>query len=285
MKRVVLVTGLRMAKPDPETHRVLPLLATLGLQLEVLPWQADVDWSAYDGVVVRTPWDYFEQREAFLAWAQRVHAVTPVLNPPEVLVWNSHKGYLRQLQRAGVPTVPTLWLQRGQEVPDLAGLGWTELVVKPAVSVGAIGACRDRAEAVALREHAVRLVASDDVMVQPFVPEVVTQGEVSLVFLAGRFSHAVRKLPAAGDYRVQDMYGGRVQAWEPDASALALAGQVLLHTPAPCLYARVDLVPHQGGWVLMELEVIEPELFLGFGDGARAFATAIDEAVVAKQRL
>lgn len=276
LPRIALVTGATMTKPDPETHLLVAALGQLGIAADVLPWNSEQDWAAYPLVVVRTPWDYFRHLDAFVAWAGRVSALTHFVNPAAVIAWNSHKGYLRELAAGGVATVPTLWLARGatDARTRLAAQGWGEVVVKPAVSIGAIGALRADAADPACIAHLETLVAAGDVMVQPFVASVADTGEVSLIYFGGRFSHAICKRPAAGDYRVQDMYGGTVHAHTPSAAECALAEAVLAHAPAPTTYARVDLVSHEGRPVLMELEVIEPELFLGATPEAAAHFAA-----------
>ena len=263
--RIVLVTGATMAKPDPETHLLVDALARIGVEAVVAPWDSPEDWAAYPLVVVRTPWDYFKRLPEFLAWAARTSKLTAFVNPYAVIDWNSHKEYLRELAGRGIPTVPTLWLDKGcsDARAQLRARNWDEVVVKPAVSIGAIGALRAQASDPACVAHMERLVEEGDVMVQPFVESVAEAGEVSLVYFGGHFSHAIRKKPAAGDYRVQDMYGGSVHAHEPTAAELALASAVLAQTPAPATYARIDLVDFEGRPALMEAELIEPELFLG----------------------
>ena len=263
--RIALVTGAEMAKPDPETHYLVAALAELGVEADVLPWDSPVDWAAWPLVVVRTPWDYFRRLPEFLAWAEATHQLTRFVNPYAVIAWNCHKQYLRGLAADGIPTVPTLWLDQGcaDARAQLKARGWGEVVVKPAVSIGAIGALRADAADSACLAHLDRLVADGDVMVQPFVTSVAEAGEVSLVYFGGRFSHAIRKQPAAGDFRVQDMYGGTVHAHQPTDAELAVADAVLARTPAPTTYARIDLVEFAGAPALMEAELIEPELFLG----------------------
>lgn len=263
--RIALVTGAEMAKPDPETHYLVAALAQLGVAADIVPWDAPVDWATWPLVVVRTPWDYFRRLPEFLAWAERTRRLARFVNPYEVIDWNSHKQYLRGLAEAGIATVPTLWLDHGcrDARARLAARGWGEVVVKPAVSIGAIGALRAEALDPACLEHLDRLVAEGDVMVQPFVASVAEAGEVSLVYFGGRFSHAIRKQPAPGDFRVQDMYGGTVHPHQPTAAELAVADAVLARTPAPTTYARIDLVEFAGAPALMEAELIEPELFLG----------------------
>ena len=276
--RIALVTGASMAKPDPETHWLVAALANQGVAADVLPWDGATDWATYPLVVVRTPWDYFRHLDAFLAWAERTSALTQLVNPVTVIAWNSHKGYLRELAADGVATVPTLWIERAAAAPGarLAAPGWDEVVVKPAVSIGAIGALRARADDPACLAHLESLVAEGDVMVQPFVRSIAEAGEMSLIYFGGVFSHAICKRPAAGDYRVQDMYGGTVHAHTPTMAERTLAEAVLQHAPAATSYARVDLVSHEGRPVLMELEAIEPELFLGATpDAAANFAAEL----------
>lgn len=283
--RIVLVTGAEMAKPDPETHHLVAALAQLGVNADVVPWSAPVDWAAWPLVVVRTPWDYFRRLPEFLAWAEATSRLTRFVNPLAVIDWNCHKQYLRQLAAEGIPTVPTLWLDKGcaDGRAQLAARGWGEVVVKPAVSIGAIGALRAMASDPACLAHLDSLVADGDVMVQPFVASVAEAGEVSLVYFGGHFSHAIRKQPAAGDFRVQDMYGGTVHPHQPTEAELAVADAVLARTPAPTTYARIDLVEFAGAPALMEAELIEPELFLGATpEAAMNFARVLRDALRAE---
>ena len=145
--RIALVTGASMAKPDPESHLLVAALARRGIAADLVPWDSAQAWASYRLVVVRTPWDYFARLEEFLHWARTTSALTDFVNPFPVIEWNSHKAYLRELAAAGIATVPTLWLARGASdaATCLRDRGWDEVVVKPAVSIGAIGALRARA--------------------------------------------------------------------------------------------------------------------------------------------
>ncbi|HEX7106519.1 MAG TPA: hypothetical protein VF218_11180 [Acidothermaceae bacterium] len=265
MVDIVLVTGREMPIPDPESHLLVAALRGLGLEVAVQPWGGEFEWDKASLVVIRTPWDYFRAREEFLAWARDVAATTTLVNPFEVVEWNSHKAYLPELRAAGVPTVDTTVVSRGasredQEAALRAQVG--DVVVKPAVGGGAVGALRAAAADDAARRQLARLVESGDALVQPLAASVTTQGEVSLIAFGGQFSHAVRKVPAAGDYRVQVEYGGRVESHEPSDVELAVATAALASTPLATTYGRVDLVRVDGQPVVMELEVIEPQLFL-----------------------
>lgn len=277
--RIALVTGASMAKPDPESHLLVAALARRGIAAELVPWDSAQVWASYRLVVVRTPWDYFARLEEFLDWARRTSALTDFVNPFSVIEWNSHKAYLRELAAAGIATVPTLWLERGavDAATRLRDRAWDEVVVKPAVSIGAIGAMRARAADPACVRHVEQLVAEGDVMVQPFVASVAAAGEVSLIYFGGAFSHAIRKQPAPGDFRVQDMYGGTIHAHDPSDAEHELAARALTCVPSPTTYARVDVVELDHGPAVMEIELIEPELFLGASEyAADRFADVIE---------
>lgn len=243
---------------------------------------AAVDWSSYDLAVVRTTWDYTLARDAFLAWAVDAGTRTRLENPPDVLRWNTHKSYLLELEERGAPIVPTAWLGRGDTV-DLAGLcagrGWDEVVLKPAVAAGSDGVVRAGGGAAGHRraqDALDALVASGDVMVQPFRSRI-AEGELSLVAIEGRITHAVRKRPAEGEYRVQGRFGGRYAREHPSADAVALAEWILGALGDPLLYARVDLITADDGSLeLGEVEATEPDLYLEHSEeGTRALVEAM----------
>jgi glutathione synthase/RimK-type ligase-like ATP-grasp enzyme len=273
-----------MAKPDPESHLLVAALARRGISAELVPWDSAQQWASYRLVVVRTPWDYFSRLAEFLEWARTTSALTDFVNPFSVIEWNSHKAYLRELASAGVATVPTLWLARGavDAAEALRDCGWDQVVVKPAVSIGAIGAMRAQASDPACVRHLEQLVTEGDVMVQPFVSSVAKDGEISLIYFGGVFSHAICKRPAPGDFRVQDMYGGTVHAHTPSDSEYELASRALACVPSPTTYARIDLVEFDARPALMEIELIEPELFLGASElAADRFAAVLEQRCAA----
>ena len=275
--RVALITGAEMAKPDPESHLLIHELGLLGITSELISWRASLDWSLFDLVVIRTPWDYFLHLEEFLSWVDDVEKVTRVLNSNRILRWNSHKKYLKELSSFGVPTVPTVWVTKNQQCADLIdSIEWPIVVVKPAVSIGAIGALKGRSQNNLVKQHLKEEVKKGDVMIQPFLESVAAFGELSLVYFNGVYSHSILKKPQQGDYRVQDAYGGTNAVFEPEIEAQKIGDQVLSYLPDFSLYARVDLVKYQNQWLLMELEAIEPELFLPIAPQASVrFAKAI----------
>ncbi|HQR17464.1 MAG TPA: hypothetical protein PK948_03785 [Gemmatimonadales bacterium] len=284
MPRVALATCAALPQLDVEDAPLVPALRRAGIDGVPLVWNDPaVDWTAYDLVVVRTTWDYPNKIAAFLAWADRVAAARRLWNPAPMLRWNTDKLYLRELSERGVPIVPTLWFARGS-VADLPRLlaeeGWTEAVLKPVVSAGArrtrlVGPSTVREGAHFLAEQ----LTQRAMMVQPYVAEVSTVGELSLLYFNGRFSHAVRKIPAAGDFRVQTEHGGRVLAVQPTPAEFAAGQRVLDALAEDTLYARIDLLPTTDGVLrLLELEVTEPSMFLRWdADAPDRFAAAIQE--------
>jgi glutathione synthase/RimK-type ligase-like ATP-grasp enzyme len=257
---IVASTRVRSERSDAENRPLVAALEERGVSAGVEPWDADeavVGWSAADLVVVRTTWDYSARRDEFLAWAQRVAASTVLQNPLPVLEWNSHKRYLVELAAAGVPVVPTRLVPAGTE-PEPLGPG--RVVVKPAVSAG--GRDTVRGLGPELDGALAALVAVGDALVQPAVESIDRDGEVSLIRLGSRWSHAVRKFPAAGGFLVHERHGGRLEDHEPTPRELEVAEAALALAPAPVHAARVDLVRVDGDPVVMELELIEPELFL-----------------------
>jgi glutathione synthase/RimK-type ligase-like ATP-grasp enzyme len=275
-RRVAVVNSRAYASHDPEAALVVAALCDAGVQAELQPWDADVDWGAHELVVVRSPWDYFTRLEEFLGWVDRVAAQTRIVNPASVIRWNSHKGYLPGLAAQGVPVLPTLLLGRGADgaVARLAACGWADVVVKPAVDGGARETLRADPRSPEAAAHAERLAAAGDVVVQPYAPQV-EAGETSLLFFGGELSHAVRKVPAAGDYRVQAHHGGTEHPHRATPAELETARRAMACAPGPLTYARVDLVDVDGVPTLMELEVIEPDLFLRLDDAALGRFTAV----------
>lgn len=271
---VGLVTCGRFPDLWEDDRLLLQPLAERGMQGVPVRWDADVDWNAFDALVIRSTWDYFERADEFAAWIDaRAAGRTPVWNPPDILRWNMQKGYLRELAAAGVPVVQTHWVERGSAV-DLADVlrdrDWERAVIKPAISGGAWKTAPvrrdDPAGSSALWNE---LVAGHDVMVQPFLDQIVDEGEWSVIFIGGEYSSTVLKRPAKGDYRVQEPHGGSSTfVAEPPAGLVEQARAVLAHVPAELLYARVDGIRDGDTFVLIELEILEPYLFFYTAPGS-----------------
>lgn len=262
---IALITGgaETMPAPDPESHLLVDALVERGVRAALVRWDEERDWAQVPLVVCRTPWDYFARSDEFLHWVRATGAATRLLNPAGLLEWNLHKRYLAELAERGVPVVPTTALGPGSSAAARAAALATDgdVVIKPAISVGAQRTVRVGAQSDAARDHLAALLRDGDALVQPYLPDV-EDGEVSLVLFAGELSHAVRKVPASGDFRVQEEHGGAVLLHEPTDAERAVARRTLDALPWPTTYARIDLVTTPDGPLLMEAELIEPELFL-----------------------
>lgn len=281
--RIAIATcaGYADLKVDDELLRAA--LRERGATADSVVWDAEADWGGFDLCLVRSTWDYHEKYDRFLDWTRQVEAAAALRNPAQTIVWNSDKTYLRELGQQGVRTVPTTWVSRGSEADlerILAEQGWDEAVVKPVVDLGAKNLRRmRRGEGSGVLEEVLR---RHDAMVQPFLPSLEEEGETSLIFIAGELSHAVRKRPAPGDFRVQSIWGGTAAPAELEATQVELARQALGHLDEVPLYARVDLVTGlDGSPCLIELELIEPNLYLSTHPGA---ADRLADAVMALLR-
>ena len=259
-------------------------LNTLGWSVATNAWcDTSVNWAAYDLVVVRSTWDYHHRPGNFLSTLRRIERSGAVLaNPLNTIEWNINKRYLRELASRGVDIVPTHWGRAGT-LPDAAELfttlGCDELVLKRVVGAGAQNAYRLRSgETDDIWDEVQNTYANQDWMAQPFLDSVINDGESSLFFFDGEFSHAVRKVPKTGDYRVQEEYGSTLTRIDPGADLRTAADVVMARVAATPLYARVDLVRGTAGaHQLMELELIEPALYLRLDESApEKFARALD---------
>ncbi len=266
---VAIVTCTVLPEVDPDEDLLLGALTYADLEPVMVAWDDDgVDWSAYDIAVLRSAWNYIDNLDAFLDWAVHAGTQTHLFNPVEVVQWNTHKGYLRDLAKRGAPVVPTAWIGVGEELEladIMADRGWHDVVAKPVVGAGSFLTDRitdpatDRAKAF-WRE----LCTDREVMVQPYMTSVETYGERSLIWIDGELTHAVRKSPRLGDA------DEHVSAALPIAhSERELAEAVIADIPQSLLYARIDLIrDDQDQPLLAELELVEPSLFLKQDPGA-----------------
>ena len=269
--RIAFVTHDARPEPTEDDRLLADALSARGATVVGVPWSdASVEWTAYDAVVVRSCWDYFHRADEFHVWLDRLERDRArVHNDVRTLRWNADKSYLRELHARGVPIIPTRWLRHGgaSSLRELRrDTGWSELVVKPTVSGGAHRTWRaEPGDEASDDARLATMIGEGAVMVQPLVDEIEREGEWSLLFFGGGYSHAVLKRPRSGDFRVQREHGGSLAPAEPSPDVLAAAKRVLAALPfdgEPPLYARVDGCVVDGELLLMELELLEPELFL-----------------------
>jgi glutathione synthase/RimK-type ligase-like ATP-grasp enzyme len=286
MSRIAFATSKALKDlTDDDRLAVAPLK---GRGIEVVPaiWNdPKVVWEAFDLVVGRSPWDYMHHGDAFRDWFTTLdRAGVPVQNPTSVLRWNLDKVYLKWIEERGGSVVPTEWVEKGGRV-DLTEVlkrrGWTRAVVKPTVSGGAVDTwIIDQGSAAANQEKILPILSRCGLMIQPFLAEIETEGELSMLFYNGKYSHAVRKRPKSGDFRVQTDHGGTVEPGTPSADTLREAQRIVDLRGEDLLYARVDGVVVGDEFLLMEYEVLEPQIFLPYHPQAvTRFVDAVEECL------
>jgi len=270
---VLLVTCAAMPGLHEDDRYLLRALRERGIPAEPAVWEDRLrDWGAASLCVIRSAWDYSYRRDAFVRWAHGVADVTLLRNSAALVEWNTHKRYLVDLAHHGVPAVPTVLLDAG-DVPDLASLlkerGWQRAVLKAAVAQTGRYAMLVTPDTVdAGQAHLERILPHEDMLLQPFVERVPERGEASLVFIDSEFTHAVRKRGAPDTFMVHDDYGGSVRPTRPRHDEMAVAEAALDTLEHAPLYARVDVVRDREQPVVMELELVEPELFLRYSAAA-----------------
>lgn len=279
---IALITCDALPALYEDDHLLVAALDELGVASRPVVWSDPaIDWAGFDAIVIRSPWDYFVRLAEFRAWLDaRIASGAPMINDAAILEWNFDKRYLDDLAAAGVAMIPTIVVPRG-ELPDVAALardrGWDDVVVKPTISGGAYRLHRFRvAEADQHRAELARTLEDRGLLIQPFLPEIEADGEVSMMLFDGEPSHAVRKRPKPGEFRVQFQYGGTTEPLEPAPAWVDAARTCVAAAPSLPTYARVDGVIVDGAFLLMELEVFEPVMYLARDPRAAArFARAI----------
>jgi glutathione synthase/RimK-type ligase-like ATP-grasp enzyme len=262
--RITLATCDHLPEPTASDQALARALQARGAQVVGLPWSSISEDAPADLIVLRSTWDYHKRIDEFRDWLDRMErAGKRIVNPPETVRWNLDKAYLLELEAAGI-AIPRTTMLDGATPETIHGVmeeaGWTNAVLKPRVSATAHGTFRIRANDVEWHKQLAETRQAGS-LIQEYVTEITTRGELSLLFFDGQFSHAAIKRPKSGDFRVQTDFGGTAETTTPSRAAIEFAERVLAAQPAEWLYARVDLVEASRGPLLMELELIEPHLF------------------------
>lgn len=271
-KRIAFATCCTSPDLAKDDVHLAAALSDAGHHVEAAAWDDQtIDWTRYDTVIIRSTWNYHIHPQAFLAWLRKLEShQLQVANPVDILEWNMDKGYLADLRQLDVPIPPTLFLDDPQthlgEV--FRNTGWKKAVIKPCISATAhntwvVHPHTAAAETAKLHE----LLQTGRYMIQEFLEEVGIDGEYSLIFFGQQYSHAVKKTPKKGDFRVQEQFGGLSSPTRPSGDiirqATAILDTAVPFTSSPrLLYARVDGVIRKGIFTLMELELVEPSLFI-----------------------
>jgi glutathione synthase/RimK-type ligase-like ATP-grasp enzyme len=284
MPRVAFLTLENAADFVIDDSLAIDELTRRGWDAAQIPWtRPDVDWGAFDLVLIRTTWDYMDRVKEFLATLAQIDASgTRLENSRDIVEWNIDKQYLRTLERRGVTIVPSVWGHGGDARTFAAlfvTLQETEIVVKPTISGGAMDTFRLHAPLSDVTlQHLVDTFADRDWFAQPFLRTVITEGEYSLFYFAGQLSHAIQKVPKAGDFRVQEEHGGEISAIAVTPELRKMADSVIATLDPVPFQARIDLVRLDNGKLaVMEVELIEPSLYFRMDERTPAnFADALE---------
>lgn len=251
---------------NDEDAELLAFLSRKGLDATTAIWNdRSIDWTKYDVIVLKSTWDYHDNIREFYGWLDQLKQQhLKVLNPVDIVKWNSNKRYLKEISDKGFPVIPSLFLKDGSYVDDslFAHFKADDLVVKPCVSAGANNTIKLNRKNIADKSESLKnLIREEDYLVQPFVKEI-NEGEWSYLFFNGHFSHCILKTPKPGDFRVQHHHGGTISFPQPETKHIEQAEKFIRAFADETLYARVDGVIINDDFNLMELELIEPYLFL-----------------------
>jgi hypothetical protein len=285
--KIAYVSCQNLPEPDIDEIPLVDGLRAAGHDASVEPWDDEtIDWTRFDAVLIRATWNYAQHLDAFRAWIDRASQHTTLINPPSTLAWNLHKGYLTELEQAGIPIIPTAFFDQHESVSitELCyGRGWPHIVIKPTVSAGSFGTrafdlCKGESDAA--QAFFDEMIAQRDMMIQRYIPSVDTVGETALILIDGQLTHAIEKRPRFDD---QDE---EVYLRESISDEMReMADRVIAAAGKDHLYARVDVFPAEdGSLMLSEFEMLEPSLFFPYCERAvEVFVSAVERRMSTAQ--
>jgi len=253
---------------ESEDDKLLLFLKEKGLSIEMVIWNDEkVNWENYQLAILKSPWDYFDLYEDFKTWINLLEEKNiRILNPIDVVKWNADKHYLKEIESAGLNITPSIFITNGEEInlnTFFEKFNTDKLIVKPCISGGAKNTFKVTLDNVEeINQKLSLLIQNEDFIIQPFLAEILESGEWSFIFFNGIYSHTLVKKAKQGDFRVQPAHGGSVHVQNPDQDLIEIAAEYVRHFAKNCLYARVDGTFVNNQFLLMELELIEPFLFL-----------------------
>jgi glutathione synthase/RimK-type ligase-like ATP-grasp enzyme len=271
MPKIAFATYYEFPNLTENDKLLIPIFNEYGYEISAEVWDdKKVDWEKYDAVVIRSTWDYFLKYDEFSFWVSSfIGSSTKLLNSPQIVLENAHKFYLKRLKEKGISIIPT-WFSC-DDISFESLKNYDRLVIKPAISAGSHNTEIFDAQILSKEDFYAKML-TDDWLVQPFFSAIEKVGEISLIFIAGKYSHAVRKTPQEGDFRVQKQFGGKYEKYEPSESLITIAKNIIHVAAENALYARVDGLIVNDDFLLMEIEMVEPDLFFEFTDnGAQNF--------------
>lgn len=272
--KIGILTCARLPELLESDQKLIPIFTKENITAKAVIWDDEsVDWIEFDYLIFRNTWDYYQKEIAFNLWLDKIESLgIKTLNPISIIQKNKHKFYLKELENEGISILPTIFLEKNStsNLQDLIPSSWEKIVIKPAFSAGSyLTKLIDRSEIESIQTEFKEHFENKDFLLQEFRPEIKDLGETSFIFFNGKFSHAVNKKPVENDFRVQIQYGGKYTLIEPNDDLLLQAELVLSKIPEKLLYARVDGIVIENKLHLMEIELIEPDLYFDLADGAR----------------
>lgn len=280
MGTVFLVSSLDLIHADTESVYLHEALTKRGFKSKIVCWDdPDIEWEKANLVISRTTSTYFSDPPSFLKWAQRVEETSTLWNTSPVMEWNHHKRYLMQLQKNGVPMPETILIPQNTDKPMdsiLELVPWDDFVMKPCIAAGSGGLRRFSKDSPGLEthfrnlnKHGFKQVYSFgeyefipcDTLVQPYIPEIIEYGEASLIFFGGRYSHSMIKKVKRGDFRAHPIFGAEVREHDPSDEEIRVGVHCLDAVGYPTEYARIDMIPTESMPLVIEVELIDPNLF------------------------
>ncbi len=287
-KKVAFVTSEADPNLIPDDRMAIAPLEKLGIDVEVLVWdRPGQDLGSYDAFIFRSCWNYHRKHSEFVTWLNGLRSLhIPVFNPVETNIWNLSKKYLLDLESCGIVIPETVFLPGHSFKEDhlehyLESIPSEKVVIKPAVSLnGEDTYLFERTESTAIKSKCSEINSTRDLLLQQFIPEIQTEGEISLIYFNKQYCHAIRKTAKKGEFRIHEEHGGTRVAYLPDAAELHFANSVVDTITEDLLFCRVDIVKSGSKIYLIELEILDPMLFLGMDPKApQRFANAIDEVL------
>lgn len=272
--KIGILTCARLPELLESDQKLIPLFAKENISAKAVVWNDEsVDWTQFDYLIFRNTWDYYQKEIAFTSWLDKIESLEiKTFNPISVIQKNKHKFYLNELKKDGISILPTIFLEKNSvsDLQDLIPENWKKTVIKPAFSAGSyLTKLIDRNELEFIQTEFKEHFETKDFLLQEFRPEIKEVGETSFIFFNGKFSHAVNKKPVESDFRVQIQYGGKYTLIKSNADLVSQAELVLSKIPEKLLYARVDGIVIENKLHLMEIELIEPDLYFDLAGGAR----------------
>lgn len=260
MPKIAFATHSELPNLSDNDKLLIPIFNLNGFEVGAEIWDDEnVDWFKYDAVIIRSTWDYFLKLQEFLTWISSFkNSKTLLFNSPEVIINNTHKFYLKSLQQKGISIIPTWFSSQKILIENMKGT--QKVVLKPAVSGGSFKT--EVFETKLLTQEILdKKIGKGDWLVQPFLSQIIDNGELSLIFFGGEYSYCIQKIPKKGDFRVQKQFGATYNHFEPDVDLIDKAKNIIHLAGKNTLYARVDGLLIENEFLLMEVEMIEPDLF------------------------